>query len=85
MNLKWFLNRRIKDKYIGVCIANFIAGGLSDNNIDEVFWHDNNGIVLKRVFFLIGKKWRKEYLKRYIKQSKIGVEIMKLSDGVEII
>lgn len=78
MNLKWFLNRRVKDKYIEVCIAHFSAGGLSDN-LDKVFLNDFNGIVLKRGFFSVGKNWRKEYLKRYFQQSKIGISILKIN------
>lgn len=47
-NLKWFLDERVKSKYINRIIANFSDGGISSIANDNLFWQDYEWNILKR-------------------------------------
>ena len=51
VNLKWFLNRKIKKSYIGTYIAHFSFGGFSDGHPDVIFEKDKEKLYLRYGFY----------------------------------
>ena len=52
-NIKWFLNKRIKQKHVDLIIANYADGGFSSVNGDVVFQKEKLQLFLKRGLFVL--------------------------------
>jgi len=52
-NIKWFFNKKIKQKYIDVIIANYADGGFSSLHGDEVFKKEKLQLIFKRGLFVL--------------------------------
>lgn len=46
-NLRWFLQGKIKNRYVGIIVANYSEGGLSQTTRDEVFNREFGILLLK--------------------------------------
>jgi glycosyltransferase involved in cell wall biosynthesis len=51
-NIKWFLNKKIKKKYIDLVISFYADGGLSSINYDNIFLSDKRKLFLNYFFEL---------------------------------
>ncbi len=62
MNLKWFLNKRIKSYYYPIAIAHYSDGGLSIQKKDKVFLDDFPKLVLRYGWNSLNRSDRKKYV-----------------------
>lgn len=62
MNLKWFLNKKIKSYYYPINIAHYSDGGLSIQKKDNVFLDDFPKLVLRYGWTSLNRSERKKYI-----------------------
>ena len=70
INLKWFMNKTIKNKYIEVGIAHFSSGGCSDGHPDPEFEKDREKLYLKNSFGFWSLEERLSLAKRALQKEK---------------
>lgn len=68
LNIRWFLNNKIKKKYIEEIIAEYSEDGFSSyNSEDNSFWQDRDTNFLHYGFFTISKRFWFKLLRRFIR------------------
>lgn len=67
-NLRWFLSKHVKNKYIPIEIAYFSPNGVSEKNTDDIFWKKFDYLVIKYGYLKLNTTNRIFYLSNAIEK-----------------
>lgn len=69
INLRWFLSRKYKSRYIPVVVSFFSTGGYSEKKTDVYFLKDFGMLVIRYGFWTVPTDLKKMYLRAYIERN----------------
>lgn len=78
-NLRWFLNKRIKNRYYPIDIAYFSPGGVSEIMDDVCFWKDFDLLVLEYGYSQLNTSQKIFYLTKAIEKEERWIKRKLLS------
>ncbi|WKN33490.1 glycosyltransferase family 2 protein [Porifericola rhodea] len=68
-NLKWFLNKKYKKKYVPHIISNYSDGGLSSSVKDEKFQEIKPLLILRYEHEQLSSQWKAHWAKHFARES----------------
>ncbi|MBR5167940.1 MAG: glycosyltransferase [Salinivirgaceae bacterium] len=77
LNLKWFLNSHIKNRYLGLQIAHFTCGGYSSNQCDDGFFNDFYPDMIENHFKILPIHIKIKYVEKAILHTNSKYQLLK--------